>query len=119
MTCGEWKNIGPIDAIKRSVELLKGTWGENAIGNVGMGAVFGLTTFLVIGVGVLLAIASASVSAGLAVTVAVLTGLAVAALSIVQHALSAIYSAVLYRYATVGEAPVGFETRLQGAFASA
>jgi hypothetical protein len=35
----------------------------------------------------------------------------------VQSALSGIYSAALYRYATVGEAPQGFE--LQNAFRAA
>ena len=40
-------------------------------------------------------------------------------LGIVQSALSAIYSAALYRYATVGEAPAGFaSTGLQNAFAA-
>ena len=39
-------------------------------------------------------------------------------LGIVQSALSAIYSAALYRYATVGEAPAGFEgTAIATAFA--
>ena len=61
-------------------------------------------------IGVLLVIAAASVSAALAVTVAVFAVLAVVSLGIVQSALSAIYSAALYRYATVGEAPAGFES---------
>jgi hypothetical protein len=44
--------------------------------------------------------------------------LAVVALAIIQSALSAVYSAALYRYATVGEAPAGFESSgLQLAFA--
>lgn len=111
------QNVGPIEAIKQSVNLLKRTWGENAIGNVGLGLVFGLMMAGVIIVGVILAIMAASVSAGLAIAIAVLVVLTAVALGIVQSALAGIYSAALYRYATVGEAPAGFEsTGLQKAF---
>ncbi len=112
------QNVGPIEAIKQSVNLLKRTWGENAIGNVGLGLVFGLIMFGVIIVGVLLVILAASVSAGLAIAIAVLVVLAAVGLGIIQSALAGIYSAALYRYATVGEAPAGFEgTGMQRAFA--
>ena len=112
------QNVGPIDAIKQSVALLKRTWGENAIGNVGLGAVFGLIMFGTIALGVALTFAAASVNAALAITVAVVAVLAAVALGIVQSALSAVYSAALYRFATVGETPAGFEsTGLQLAFA--
>ena len=36
------ENVGPVDAVKRSAELLKRTWGENVVGNVGIGFVCGL-----------------------------------------------------------------------------
>ena len=112
------QNVGPIEAIKQSVTLLKRTWGENAIGNVGLGAVFGLMMFGMIVLGALLVIAASSVSAALAITLGVVAVLAVVALGIVQSAISAIYSAALYRFATVGEAPAGFEsTGMQMAFA--
>ncbi len=111
------QNIGPIDAIKESVRLLKRTWGENAIGNVGLGLAFGLMMFGVIAVGMLLAFLAASASGALAVTIIVITVLAAVSLGVVQSALSAIYSAALYRFATVGEAPQGFEALgLQTAF---
>ena len=113
------QNIGPIDAIRESVKLLKRTWGENAIGNVGLGLVFGLMMAGTIAVGVLLVIAASSVSVAFAITVGVLAVLAAVSLGVVQSALSAIYSATLYRYATVGEAPKAFEgTSLQTAFAA-
>lgn len=113
------QNLGPIDAIKESFALLKRTWGENAIGNVGLGAIFGLAIAGTIVLGVALVIATISVSTTLALSVAVLTILAVVSLGIVQSALSAVYAAALYRYATVGEAPAGFEsTGMQVAFAA-
>jgi hypothetical protein len=113
------QNVGPIEAIKQSVNLLKRTWGENAIGNVGLGLVFGLIMVAVIVGGALLAILAASISGWLAISIAVLVVLAAVALAIIQSALAGIYSAALYRYATVGEAPAGFEsTGMQGAFAA-
>jgi len=112
------ENVGPIDSIKQSAALLKRTWGENAIGQVGLGAVFGLLMIATIVVGVALVIAAATLSPELAIAVAVLAVLAAVLLGIVQSALSAIYSAALYRYATVGEAPAGFEgTAIATAFA--
>ena len=105
------QNVGPIDAIKRSVELLKRTWGENAIGNVGIGM------FVLVAVGLVAVVMAAQVSVALAVTLAVFLVLAALTLGIVQSALAGIYSAALYRYATVGEAPAGFAgTGLQTAF---
>ena len=111
------QQIGPIDALKRSVELLKRTWGENAIGNVGIGAAFGLIMFLAIVLGVVATIAAAALSVSLAIAVAVLFVIGVLLLGVYQAALSGIYSAALYRYATEGEAPAGFEGMgLQTAF---
>ena len=112
------ENVGPIDALKKSVDLLKRTWGENAIGNVGIGFAFGLLMFLSIIVAVALVIASAMVSPKLAIVVGVVAIFGIVMLGIVQSALSGIYSAALYRYATVGEAPAGFEgTAIATAFA--
>lgn len=112
------ENIGPIDALKRSVELLKRTWGENAIGNVGIGFAFGLLMFAGIVLAIVLVVASALVSIELAIAVGVLAVLALVLLGIVQTALASIYSAALYRYAMAGEAPAGFEgTALASAFA--
>ena len=34
------RDVGPIDAVKESAGLLRETWGENLIGNVGLGLVF-------------------------------------------------------------------------------
>jgi hypothetical protein len=112
------ENIGPIDAIKQSVTLLKRTWGENAIGNVGLGFAFGLLMLGTILVGVALVVASAMVSVKLAIAVGVLVVLAAVLLGVIQSALSGIYSAALYRFATAGEAPAGFGgTAMANAFA--
>src|SRR5688572_7405079 len=112
------QNVGPIDAIKESVALLKKTWGENIIGNAGIGLAFGLIMVGVIVVGVTLAILmSATVSPWFGLAIGVLTIIAVLMLGVVQAALSGIYSAAMYRYAVDGHAPAGFEgDALQMAF---
>lgn len=113
------QNVGPIDALKKSVGLLKRTWGENAIGNVGIGLAFGLIMFAVILAGMALAFAMAQISSALAIAVAVVFVIAVLLLGVYQAALSGIYSAALYRYATDHKVPAGFEgAQLEHAFAA-
>ncbi|MDN5782959.1 MAG: DUF6159 family protein [Luteimonas sp.] len=102
------RDIGPIDALKQSVGLLKRTWGENAIGNVGIGAAFGLVTFAVVLVGVGLVVLAAQVSIALAIAVGVVFAIGVLLLGIYQAALTGIYSATLYRYAVSNETPAAF-----------
>jgi hypothetical protein len=48
------ENVGPIEAVKRSANLLKKTWGEQFVGNFSIGTIFGLLIFAVIVAGVLL-----------------------------------------------------------------
>lgn len=111
------QDVGPIDALKKSVGLLKRTWGENAIGNVGIGVAFGLITFAVIVVGGVFAYLAAQVSTGLAIAVVALFVIGVLMLGVYQSALSGIYSAALYRFATDKKAPAGFEgAQLEHAF---
>ena len=102
------RDIGPVDALKQSVALLKRTWGENAVGQVGIGAAFGLITTAVAVVGVGLAVLAAQVSFALAIVVGALALLAVLLVGVYQAALSGIYSAALYRYAVSHEAPEAF-----------
>lgn len=111
------RDIGPIDALKESVTLLRRTWGENAIGNVGIGAAFGLITFLFLLIGAGLTFAAYQVSLPLAIGVGVLFLLGVLLLGIYQAALSGVYSAALYRYAVSHEAPAAFRgAMLEDAF---
>lgn len=112
------REIGPVDALKESVALLKKTWGENAIGNVGIGAAFGLITTLVVLVGIGASFFAWQASMGLGIAVAATFLLGVLVLGVTQSALSGIYSAALYRYAVSHEAPSEFRgMALESAFA--
>ena len=112
------RDVGPIDALKESVDLLKRTWGENVAGNLGIGLAFGLlTAAIVIAVVALVAGAAYVGGATLAIAVAMIGALVIAFVAAIQAALSGIYSAALYRYAVDGQAPAGFGTgQLQSAF---
>jgi hypothetical protein len=112
------RNIGPVDALKESVSLLKKTWGENAIGNVGIGAAFGLITTVVVVLGIAATFLAWQASVTAAIVVAVLFVIGVLVLGVTQSALSGIYSAALYRYAVAHEAPAEFRgMALESAFA--
>lgn len=111
------KDIGPMDAVKESAQLLKKTWGQNLAGNVGIGLVFGLASFLVMLIGLGLALLTYSASAALAVTIGVATIVAMLGLGIYQSALTGVYSAALYRYSAEGQVSMGFDPGLlQSAF---
>jgi hypothetical protein len=94
------EGIGPIDAIKRSASLLKKTWGEQIAGNIGIGLIFFLLALVGIVPGVILIVAAAAVSVVLAVLVGIVLGLYLAALMAVGSAVSGIYTAAVYMYAT-------------------
>ena len=104
------RDVGPIEAVKESATLLKDTWGENIIGNGGIGLAFGfanLALMLVAAAVVVLLVMQHMLV--LAVVVAGLALLAVLLLALVQSALAGIYSAALYRFAVQGDAPSGFD----------
>jgi hypothetical protein len=112
------REIGPVDALKESVVLLKKTWGENAIGNVGIGAAFSLITTFVVLLGILATFLAWQASMALAIGVAAAFLIGVLVLGVTQAALSGIYSAALYRYAVSHEAPAEFRgMALESAFA--
>lgn len=109
--------IGPIDAVKKSIELLKTTWGENAVGQLGIGFVFGFIMMGVIVVGVLLSVLGFSLSPYVGGALVVLMVLSLLTVGIIQSALSGVYAAALYRFTNDGVVPQGFERMgLQTAF---
>ena len=112
------RDVGPVDAVKESATLLKRTWGEDLIGKGGLGLVFGLLSVVVIVFAAVITVALAGAGMGsLAVAAAVLAGIVVLGIALIQSALTGIYSAALYRYAVGGAAPAGFDgALLQNAF---
>lgn len=112
------RDVGPIDALKESVALLRRTWGENAIGHVGIGTAFGLITFAVVLAGVALSVLCWQAAPAFGIAIAAVFVIGLMLLSTVQAALSGIYSAALYRYAVSRETPEAFRgLALEQAFA--
>lgn len=113
------QDVSPIEAIKTSTAMLKKTWGEQLVGNLGMGLVFFVAYLgLFIAAGLLIWL-SANVSGVLVVIVVIAAIVAFAAISAIANALGGIYRAMLYRYAETGHVGVGeMDTLLSGAFVS-
>ncbi len=109
-----FEDLGPLAALKRSGHLLKQTWGENLMAQIGLGVV-ALVAFLpgVVVIGLGIAAGDVLVTVPL---VAVGAALLAVAASIVS-ALSGIYRTALYRYAIDGQVPEAFaSTDMQHAF---
>lgn len=102
-----FEKLGPIDALKRSAQLFRKTWGEEVVG----GFSFGLIFFLLALPGVVLPIAGA-ILAGMAglLAGAVVMILYFVLLAVVSSAVHGIFIAALYRYANTGQASAGFTT---------
>ena len=107
------ENIGVRDALRRSSELFKRTWGEQVIANAGIGIVGVLGILIAVPV-VLLASAAGGVIMAAGIVLFVLWALAVMA---VTTALSAVFQTALYHYAANGMPPAAFaHAELEKAF---
>ena len=112
------KPINPFQAIRGSVDVFKKVWANNFIGGLGLG-IATLIAFLI------WLISAAILNVGVAVLAdpmyLLITGpitlLSLVILISVFSALSSIFQAALYHYATTGESPVQFDkTLLKAAF---
>lgn len=111
------RDIGPIDVVKESATLFRRTWGEQVVGNFGMGwAGFVLamswTLMLVLGF-----VVAGSLGIGFLVPPLVVVGiLGYVALGLFLSALKGIYTAALYRYASTGDAGIMDARMVEQAF---
>ena len=110
---------GPFQAVKESATILKKTWGENVVGQAGMGVAFALIQSFVILLGALLLIAGVHLGSGVLILFAVFMVVAgVIVVALLHAALEGIYAAALYRYATGLSMPDAFNaSTMQMAFA--
>jgi hypothetical protein len=99
------EDLGPINALKRSGQLLRGTWGENLSAQFGFG-LFGLVAVLP---GILVIAIGASSGSTVGIVVAAAIGVAwIVVVSLVVSALSGVYRTALYRFAVDGTSPPAF-----------
>lgn len=94
-----YEKLGPLGAVKRSASILRKTWGEALVGNLGLGAVFFLFGLF----GIVLIVAGAALGTLTAIIVAVAVAVVYwLILAIVFSAAQSVLVAALYRYATTG-----------------
>lgn len=99
------EQTGPFRSLSRSGELLRHTWGENLIAQVGFG-IIGLVAAIP---GVLIIALGASAS-GLGAVIGAVIGFGwIALVMVVMSTLTAIFQMALYLYATTGQVPMGFQ----------
>ncbi len=112
---------GPVEATKRSLAILRKTWGEALSANFGAGLIFFLITLIaLIPLIAVAALGIAGINTGSIVLAVIGFGLFVVVLvsiSLVSSALHSILLAALYVYAAEGQVPEIFEGgMLEGAF---
>jgi hypothetical protein len=114
------ENLGPVEAISRSLDLLKDNWGENLIGNSGISlgmAVIAIPLMVI----ATLVMAGAISSGALGSTVAgvALFAITLIMIGLVSTTLHSIYTAALYRFATGSKENAGIDgDLLAGAYRS-
>ena len=111
---------GPIDSVRRSAQLLRASWGEGLIGNIGLGLISGFAFLVISAIVALMLWGSIALESTMMIAATVVLCIAaVVIMSIIMSTLSQIFLAGLYRFATTGEVASGFtSSSFQGAFKS-
>ena len=107
------ENVGPIEAISRSLELMKRNWGENIVGNGGISlgvAVLAVPCVLIAVFIMMSAFATRELSH--IIPAVILMGVVVFGLGLVSTTLHSIYTAALYRFATGAKHNAGIDEGL-------
>lgn len=104
-----FEGLTPFKAIKRSVTVLKDTWGESLIRHFGLGAIQALFMFLamLLGIGLLMALqglGDAGVIAGVVILIMLIT-----LVVLVFNVANAVFNTALYVYANDGSIPGEFD----------
>ena len=109
------KDVSAFDAVKESASIFRKTWGEQVVGNAGIGfATFMLMAAMVI-VSVPLFMLAGAISPPLVLVVGLSLFGGILCLILVSSALNGIYCTALYRYATTGDAGEEFSSQMMEA----
>jgi hypothetical protein len=103
------EKVGPFEAIKRSLQLLKQTWGDALLGKVGLGFFKMLLAIPAVLLLILAAALCVSKMVVLGIPLIILAVLYSMALATVGAALDAIFLGALYQYAAHRTVPAGFD----------
>jgi hypothetical protein len=114
------EKVGPMEAVGRSVSLLRRTWGEALVGNMGLNFILFLLfiPIIIVFVAGVLVLANGMVPVGIALMV--VAGILFQLHMAISSALGTIFLAALYQYASDGRVPEGFDRdAMAGAFGHA
>lgn len=104
-----YEKVGPWKAVKRSASILKNTWGEALVGNLGLGAIFFLAMlpgFFLMFLGIYGIVAWGAAAGIVLIVIAVVYILMI---GIIASAAEAVLVAALYRFATTGKVSEDFQ----------
>jgi membrane-bound ClpP family serine protease len=106
------ESVGPIEAAKRSFQVLKKTWGEALVANFGIGIVVFLASLVGIIpiIGGVVALGAGMTALGIAAIV--LGAVALLTVSLISSAMNSIIIGALYLYAAEGTVPEQFDDDL-------
>ena len=104
------EGVGPVEAIKRSAQMIKNTWGEQLISRVG----FDLIAMIIgLPIVVLMIVIGKGVPGTLGTSMVVAIGvLGLGSLTLITSAMKGIYAAALYEYANSGSVPELFDREM-------
>ncbi len=110
------EGVGVVDAVKRSGQLFKRTWGENLAAQVGFGLISFLLIIPAIAIVVLAVVSGSGAVIAIGITLAFVYG---AIVTIVMSALNVVFQTALYHHAAQDGVPGGYfgDGQLHAAFA--
>lgn len=104
------EDVGPLEAVSRSLALLRRNWGENLIGNGGISLGLAVVAIPIVVFGLLIVFAAISARASASIFLAMaLFVITMIALGLVSTTLHSIFTAALYRYATGSKDNAGID----------
>ena len=104
------EGVGPVEAIKRSAQMIKNTWGGQLIRRVG----FDLIAMIIgLPIVVLMIVIGKGVPGTLGTSMVVAIGvLGLGSLTLITSAMKGIYATALYEYANSGSVPALFDREM-------
>ena len=106
------RDVSAIEAVKESASVLKKTWGEQIVGNAGIGLATLILILVMTATAVPAIIFVTSINATLAAPMWISLVVGYIFVGLLSAALKGIYSAALYRYATTGDAGEHFNAAM-------
>ena len=106
------EGIGPIKAMKRSAQLVRQKWGQQATGNIAIGGLATAAAMLggiILVVGVVLLVTGVTANAAIGVVLVVIGAAIVIASSVVAGAMRGVFGVALYHFGVDDEARGPFE----------